>query len=615
MIVTYFGDKFDFPYSIGRFDLYNIPHSFSFKKMKTEGGKKTLRAVIGGSRAVGEKYVLKVHMDLCQYLIRKYIKQYAYKNSYPNVKLNTVSEVLLGEKKLDHEGRSVAELPIPELILYNAQDTKLTTKIMKREGKEKKNEKKKKREGEILPTVILLMRIGLQSFDDCHRTEVSPKIANLFFSLLHNRNWLIPQKLELKKVGKFATKATIKGKKYQGAFVVKPTFGVHFRISLLDFASLYPTIIKEKNISFETVNCPHEECKSNLVPGTANEETGYAGHWICTKEKGLLAQFLGFIRDIRVNYYKRLGKTDPIAGVIEQVLKVFMNATYGVFAAIFFSLFVPALAECVAAYSRHSFMRLYKYATEDLELEVVLGDTDSIYVKDLTEEKMELLFKFALEELDLELELEDTFRLVLASERKKNYWCVDEKGKEKIKGLMIKKSNTPKIFKDCSQEIRNVLIHELLSIEDLNTVKKKVKKIIINYMTRIWLKQGEIGDYAFWMRIKKPLSKYVKTTPQHVKAAKKEARYIISDMPKGSGLTAEQIIEPGWIQGFIKGLDTLGKETVIPLVMATKEQINPEKYHEALITVIDQLVEPLGIDTASLIPDDPRQKNLMSYFG
>ncbi|PSN95083.1 hypothetical protein B9Q09_03520, partial [Candidatus Marsarchaeota G2 archaeon ECH_B_SAG-C16] len=61
------------------------------------------------------------------------------------------------------------------------------------------------------------------------------------------------------------TQATIKGKKYKGAIVISPKAGVYFDVVVLDFASLYPSILKEYNLSYETVRCPHPECRNNKV--------------------------------------------------------------------------------------------------------------------------------------------------------------------------------------------------------------------------------------------------------------------------------------------------------------------------------------------------------------
>ncbi len=98
--------------------------------------------------------------------------------------------------------------------------------------------------------------------------------------------------------------AVIKNKKYRGGLVIEPKEGIHFDVVVMDFASLYPSIIKVRNISYETVRCPHEECKKNTIPQT--------NHWACSKKNGLTSMIIGSLRDLRVNYYKSLSKKETL---------------------------------------------------------------------------------------------------------------------------------------------------------------------------------------------------------------------------------------------------------------------------------------------------------------
>src|SRR5439155_7581870 len=91
--------------------------------------------------------------------------------------------------------------------------------------------------------------------------------------------------------------------------------------------SLYPSIIKVHNLSYETVNCPHEECRSNKVPDT--------DHWVCTRRSGIESLVIGSLRDLRVGHYKVLAKDKTIPkeskdlyGTVTQALKVFLNACF-----------------------------------------------------------------------------------------------------------------------------------------------------------------------------------------------------------------------------------------------------------------------------------------------
>ena len=67
-------------------------------------------------------------------------------------------------------------------------------------------------------------------------------------------NFLIPRRNELdSKSAGMANDAVIKDKKYRVGMVVEPIEGIHFDVTVMDFASLYPSIIKVNNLSYETV--------------------------------------------------------------------------------------------------------------------------------------------------------------------------------------------------------------------------------------------------------------------------------------------------------------------------------------------------------------------------
>ena len=149
--------------------------------------------------------------------------------------------------------------------------------------------------------LVVITRIARMPIDDISRMGVSQWIRSLLYYEHRKNNFLIPRRNEIEgKSSGMANDAVIKDKKYRGGLVIEPVEGVHFDVTVMDFASLYPSIIKVNNLSYETVRCPHEECKKNAIPGTS--------HWGCTKKNGLTSLIIGSLRDLRVNYYKSLSK-------------------------------------------------------------------------------------------------------------------------------------------------------------------------------------------------------------------------------------------------------------------------------------------------------------------
>lgn len=84
----------------------------------------------------------------------------------------------------------------------------------------------------------------------------------------------------------------------KGGLVYEPETGWHGPVAEYDFASMYPTLMVDHNISPETVNCPC--CRDNLVPEI--------GHWLCRRRPGLVPKVLEPLLKKRARY-KALAKT------------------------------------------------------------------------------------------------------------------------------------------------------------------------------------------------------------------------------------------------------------------------------------------------------------------
>src|SRR5256712_7486322 len=212
--------------------------------------------------------------------------------------------------------------------------------------------------------------------NDVSRLGVSNWIRSMLFYEHRKINALIPRQDELSEKGGASSQAIIKGKKSKGGLVIEPTPGVYFDVSVLDFASLYPSLIKVQNLSYETVNCPHEECRKNVVPETT--------HWVCTRRKGVTSLVTGSLRDLRVSHYKPLAREPSLSrddrelyNIVSQGLKVILNASYGVQGFETFAFYCLPVAEATAALGRYAITKTIEKCGE-LGISVIYGDTDSI---------------------------------------------------------------------------------------------------------------------------------------------------------------------------------------------------------------------------------------------
>jgi len=553
-VITFNGDSFDLMY------LYYRALNLGIAKEQIPLLPRRKGVFIAGS----------IHIDLYRLFFNRSLQNYAFQGKYKTVSLDAITQALIGKGKLSHENvwlaTEMAGWSYSQLAKYNTQDGDITLELTTYN------------DSLVMKLMIVLMRISGTPMESLNRFPISQWIRSLLFYEHRRRNYLIPNAediLSFPHKGVTSTKAMIKGKKYKGAIVVEPVVGVHFNAKVIDFASLYPSIFKVKNLGYSTVNCPHEECKINKVPETSN--------WICKKNKAMEGEILGLLRDLRVNWYKKKRKGNPWYSVVEQAVKVFLNASYGVFGDDSFSLYCPPVSESITAVGRDSIKRTVKKAKE-LLIEVLYGDTDSVFLKNPTEEQIEKLIKWSTKNLDLDLEVDKEYRYLCLSSRKKNYLGVTPKGTVDVKGMTGKKKHVPIIIRD-SFVVTKKYLAKAETPEDIEVIKKALRKVIRGIYLRLKMRDFKMEEVAFHMTLGKAPHSYDKTVPQHARAA----------------LMLEDIgiyLKKGERVSFIK---RKGTPNVMPLQMAKMEDVDIGKYHEMLKSTFEQLLDCLGVEYDSVL--------------
>jgi len=229
IVVTFNGDDFDLKY------LYHRAERLGFKneEIPIEMGRDVAYLKYG------------VHIDLYKFFFNRSIQIYAFGQKYRENTLDAVGEALVGTTKL--EIQSVSKACYRKLAAYCYRDSQIVLALTSFNN------------DLVMKLMTALSRISYMTLDDVSRQGVSRWIRSMMFCHHRKRGYLIPRQDEIIEIkGKTATEAIIKGKKYKGAIVVEPKPGVHFDVAVLDFASLYPSIITIWNLGYETVLCPHE---------------------------------------------------------------------------------------------------------------------------------------------------------------------------------------------------------------------------------------------------------------------------------------------------------------------------------------------------------------------
>ena len=565
LLITYNGDGFDLPYLYNRAERLGIDKNTNPLYMMRDSA--TLKEG--------------VHLDLYRTLSNRAFQIYAFGQKYTDFSLNSVSKGLLNEQKLDY-GVEIDKMTLYQIGKYCQNDAYLTYKLTSFN------------DDLLMNLLVVISRIGRMPIDDISRMGVSQWIRSLLYYEHRKNNMLIPRREEIdKRSTEVKNDAVIKDKKYRGGLVVEPKEGIHFDVTVMDFASLYPSIIKVKNLSYETVRCSHTECKKNMIPQT--------NHWVCTKKNGLTSVLIGSLRDLRVNYYKTMSKNQNLTNeerqlytVVAAALKVILNASYGVMGAQIFPLYFLPAAEATTATGRHIILDTIEKCRE-LNVDVLYGDTDSIFVKNPTEQQMQTIINQAKNNHGVELEVEKEYRYVVLSDRKKNYLGVTKNGKVDVKGLTGKKSHTPAFIKSLFYDILDILA-EVKTNDEFKNAKSKISSKIAECSRKIQAKEIPLSELAFNVMLSKSLNEYTKTIPQHIRAAKQLES--IREIKKGDRISYVKIIN---------------KPGVRPVEMAKQSEIDSSKYMEFMQSTLDQITSSMNMDFDTII-GKPRQTGLDQFF-
>ena len=564
-LITYNGDEFDLPYLYNRAEKLGIKNEDNPLYMMRDSA--TLKHG--------------VHLDLYRTLSNRSFQIYAFSQKYTDFSLNSVSKALLNKEKIDY-GIEIDALNLYQTANYCYNDALLTFELTSFNN------------GLLMDLLVIIARIGRMPIDDIARMGVSQWIRSLLYYEHRQRNALIPKREELQRRSEgVMSDAVIKDKKYRGGLVVEPKEGIHFNVVVMDFASLYPSIIKVRNLSYETVRCAHEECKKNKIPET--------NHWTCSKKNGMTSIIIGSLRDLRVNYYKSLSKKETLTEeqrqqytVVSQALKVILNASYGVMGAEIFPLYFLPAAEATTAIGRYTILETIKKC-EAIGIEVLYGDTDSLFIKNPKEEQIQRVIEQAKRDHGVDLEIDKVYRYCVLSNRKKNYFGVTKDGKVDVKGLTGKKSHTPPFIKKLFAELLTVL-SEVKSVEDFERAKKEISNKITTCAKRVEEREIPLEELTFNVMISKAPSEYVKTVPQHIRAAK--LLEAIREVKKGDRISYVKIIN---------------KPGVKPVEMAKKDEIDSKKYMEFMESTLEQITSSMNLDFDTML-GKPKQTGLDEFF-
>jgi len=421
--------------------------------------------------------------------------------SFSSFSLESVSRELLGEGKaidnpwdrMDEINRRFAE-DKPALATYNLKDCELVTRIFHKT--------------EIMP--FLLERATVNGLPaDRHGGSVAA-FSHLYFPRMHRAGYVAPN------LGDVAPQAS------PGGYVMDSHPGLYDSVLVLDYKSLYPSIIRTFLID------PVGLIEGLAQPDAAHSTEGFLGAWF-SREKHCLPEIVGQIWHGR-DEAKRQGNKP-----LSQALKIIMNAFYGVLGTTACRFFDPRLASSITMRG-HQIMLQTKALIEAEGYDVIYGDTDSTFVWLKHQHSEEAAAKIGQQLVDtvnrwwtahlqqqglesaLELEFETHFcRFLMPTIR-----GTDQGSKKRYAGMIQEGDTQRMVFKGLetvrtdwtplAQQFQQALYLRIFRNEPYQDY---VRETIASLMA------GELdAQLVYRKRLRRPLAEYERNVPPHVRAAR-----------------------------------------------------------------------------------------------
>ena len=398
------------------------------------------------------------------------------------------------------------------------------------------------------------------------------RVENYLMTLAVKAGELIPKRKEITHVT------------YPGGLVKAPIRGMHEEVAVLDFRSMYPSLMIKYNISFDTLS----EEGENVAPN---------GYRFKAKPEGFLPHALKTLLEERRSIQERLKRAPPesvearVLNARQRVVKVIANAIYGYTGWIGARWYTREVAEATTAWGREVINSAIKKA-EELGMQVIYSDTDSLFLKNY-EGKLDELTKWIEEDLGLEAKLEKVFKRIIFTEAKKKYAGITSEGRVEIVGLEAIRGDWSAVAREAQRET----IEVLLKTGDPHRALEKARE----HVRRLKRGEVELKKLIIWRQITRPLSEYAATQPHIV-----VARLMVDEGWR---------IQPGDKVGYIiaKGPGPLHAKAK-PYFKISKDEVDWSYYIEKQVApACGRIMEAVGIKSERVL--EAGESTLMEFFG
>jgi len=379
---------------------------------------------------------------------------------------------------------------------------------------------------------------------------------------------------------------------YVGAIVLEPKPGVHENIAVLDFKAMYPNIMITQNVSPDTYLSPTEP----EPPGGVNVAPE-VNHRFRAEPPGFYKRVLSHLIDVRDEIRSKLEKLPPksaeyrVLDARQKAVKVITNASYGYTGWIGARWYVKPVAEATAAWGRQTILNAIELSKKT-GLEVVYGDTDSIFVK-YDPERIKKISEEIGEKFGLEIKPDKIYVRVLFTEAKKRYCGLLSDGRLDIVGLEVVRGDWAEVAKNVQERVLEIILKE--------QKPEKAVKFVRQYISDLRQKRVLYRKLILWKTLTKPIEKYAVRAP-HVEAARtlmKEGW----DLSMGDKIGYVIVAGPGRLY-----------EKAKPYVLASYDEVDLEYYiSNQIVPAASRVLAMFGVTEEELLPSKT-PKTLLEFM-
>lgn len=438
-----------------------------------------------------------------------------------------------------------------------------------------------------IPGVIEVARVSRVPIQRLTRVTIGGALQSIQFYNAYQSDILIPPLKSNAEDFKTALDLILADR---GGHIFEPKIGVFNNVAELDFASMYPSLMSTYNISPETLNC--KCCKDDpsaiRVPGL--------NYHICKKRRGIVSKSIEIPLRKRL-VYKRIAKEtgDIKYKYMQKALKWILVVSFG-YLGFKNSRFGRIEAhQTVCAYSREFLLQSAEIARE-YGYKIIHGIVDSLYIenkKGTSNEQFrkdcEEICKRIEEATKIPINIEGIYNFIVFMPSRANpkiptlnhYWGVRVDGTTKLRGIDIRRRDTPRIVKEAQMAMINVFMNVKTKQQFLSKIPE-AKRVLYYYLDKIDSGNVTAEELSVTIRVSRKPSQYKVNSYQAVAANQKEK----AGVPVSAGQKVKFIIT----NAEADPSSAYKKVILSELYNPKKHQYDKKKYRELLTRAFKNII-------------------------